>query len=196
MNNFTEKVGQGCYTSPKFNRDVCQATRTDLGEWRFYRHDIGGTGSYRRGATFLADKIMTLTGENKYLQSWRTKMTAQLGTAGFEQWMTNVADFGTNDHILYDYLIKGELTTDILWGVVSEFAEKNRLNNVVREAALEKAKKDVLSFRAFNQEHNIEVFSVEQMHIHPDRRSMYWGLSVKKRWSKRKGLGACKPEII
>ena len=101
-NNFSEIVGSGCYTSPKWNRDVCQATRVDFAGFRFYRHDSGIPGEplYRKGATFLSERITGLTGEDKYLKSWRRDKEAQLGSAEkFDEFMKSMADFGTEGHL-------------------------------------------------------------------------------------------------
>ena len=161
---FSEVVGSDCYTSPKWNRDACQATRVQYGESRFYRHDEGGNISFRKGATFLAGKISGFVGDDRYLDSWRKAQAKKLGSNELvEEWVQNMADFGTEEHIAYDLLIKGELTEAALVVAMQAFAEKSDLSELATHMAIERAKRDVLAFRQFNIEHNVECYATEQM---------------------------------
>lgn len=161
-----EKVGQDCFTSPKWNRDICQATRVEYGEYRFYRHEKDGEVSFRRGATFLAELISHSARQDLGLIRWRKKFAKELG--GDEQvdrWMRAVADFGTESaHINYDLLIRGNVLTEAkVEAGVKALCEKYQMSQDTYFAAVEKAKKDILAFRQFNIEHEIVPFATEQM---------------------------------
>ena len=168
QNIFTEVVGSDCYTSPKWDRSICNATRVQYGDSRFYRHDEGGNISFRKGATFLAGKISGFVGDDRYLDSWRKVQAKKLGSNELvEEWVQNLADFGTEEHIAYDLLIKGELTEAALAAALKAFAEKSGLSELATYMATERAKKDVLAFRQFNLDHSIEVYATEQMVTSP-----------------------------
>ena len=159
MNNFTEIVGQGCFTLKKWNRDVCQAQRVDFAGHRFYKHDT----EYRKGATFLSDKISSLTGEDKFLVSWRKDMQKKLGADNFDTYMQQMANFGTENHITYDMMVKGEATEENLTAAIKAFALQSGFTKVAEYKAIETAKKNLLAFRQFNLDYSIEVFACEQM---------------------------------
>ncbi len=162
-NDFSEIVGQNCYTSSKWAR-LCNATRVDFAGFRFYKHD-GPEGSiYRKGATFLSDKITSLTEEDKFLVSWRKGKERELGGAEqFDKFMQSMADFGTSGHILYDLMVQGKASEESLVSSMQAFALEHNLSKVTAFKAMETSKKNLLSFRAFNAEHEIEVFACEQM---------------------------------
>lgn len=160
-----EIVGIGCYTSEKWNRNICQATRVEMGTGiRFYKHGKDPI-VYRKGATFLADKISSLLGEDKFLQTWRKNFTKQLGgdEVQFNNWLQSTADFGTISHILYDEYQKGNLSTEILEGLIKDFAKDYKLGELAVMLATETAKKNVLAFRQFDIDHQTEVYAIEQM---------------------------------
>jgi hypothetical protein len=163
MNDFSEIVGAGCFTSSKWQR-LCNATRVDFAGFRFYKHDVPeGVNPYRKGATFLSDKITSLTGEDKFLQSWRKDMQKKLGADNFDTYMQQMADFGTELHIIYDLMVRGEATEENLTAAIKAFALQSGFTKVAEFKAIETAKKNLLAFRAFNAEHEIEVFACEQM---------------------------------
>jgi len=167
--NFSEIVGNGCYTSPAWFRDVCQATRVDYRGNRFYRHEVqeqsgDTTFVFRKGATFLSDKIMASTGQDKFLKSWRQKFTDELGSSEkVEEWMRATADFETLGHMIFDLFVQGALTEAQLSEMVVDFCSQYRMSEMATFMAVEKAKKDAFSFRQFIIEREIEAFSVEQM---------------------------------
>lgn len=162
-NNFTEIVGAGCFTSNRWDRSACQAQRVDFAGWRFYKHDAPGGSVYRKGATFLSEKIMGLTGEDKHLDSWRKDRVKEMGSENFDKFMQEMADFGTENHITYDMMVKGEATEESLTAAIKAFALENGFSKVATFKAVETAKKNLLSFRQFNIEHSIDVFACEQM---------------------------------
>ena len=163
MNDFTEIVGGGCYTSKKWNRDICQAVRVDFAGHRFYKHD----DEYRKGATFLSDKITPLTGEDASLKSWRKEMQKKLGADGFDSFMQQMADFGTEGHIIYDLMVQGQATEENLVAALKVFALQHNFSNVAEYKAIQTAKKNLLAFRQFNIEHELEVWACEQMVTSP-----------------------------
>ena len=54
--DITNLVGNGCYTSSSWNRDVCQMFRQHLGENRIYKDKT----DFCRGVSFLIKKIVVL----------------------------------------------------------------------------------------------------------------------------------------
>ena len=164
-----EKVGSDCFTSPKWVRDICQATRWSWDEYRFYRHDNGGEPLYHKGATFLSGKLDDLHRKDAFLESWRKRLTRDLGSdQKFDQWLDTVAEFGTIDHLLFDLLIQGGLTSTKIESVVMEGLEKAGVEEHTRILASEKAKKDMLAFNKWVYDHKVEVYATEQMAMHPD----------------------------
>jgi hypothetical protein len=163
-NDFTEIVGAQCFTSSKWAR-LCNATRVDFAGFRFYKHDVPeGVNPYRKGATFLSDTITSITREDKFLVSWRKGKEKELGGAEqFDKFMQSMADFGTSGHILYDRMVQGIATEESLVASIKAFALEHNLSKVTEFKAIETAKKNLLAFRAFNAEHEIEVFACEQM---------------------------------
>lgn len=160
----TEVVGFGCYTSPKWNRGICNARRVEFGGYRLYAHGEGPSVIYHRGATHLSEKVSGITGEDKYLKSWRKSFTDQLGSSEkFDTWMQATADFGTQGHILYDLLIGGSATVQNVEKAINDFADQYNMKPQARFQAIETAKKNLLSFRQFVIEHNFETIAVEQM---------------------------------
>jgi hypothetical protein len=211
MNEFFisyEDVGLGCYTAKEWGQRPVNMARVDAGE-RFY---INNENRTYRGATYLADLVQGISPENKHLQSWRKDMLKKIGSEGLDEWMRNVADFGTLDHEAFNSLLNGELTFQKLSEMVSSFLETSEVPKKSFSKVLQKASKDILAFRAFLVAHDVKVYALEQM-VFSDELGvatpidvvctlnidgkMYWGLvNIKSSENAQNHLTQCAIEYM
>jgi hypothetical protein len=135
--------------------------RQEVGENRFYHNDT----KWYRGVSYLTDKVVALTGDDKFLLNWKKSFTKSLenGEEGFNLWMEGNADFGTLGHIGYDMYLKGEFTQRFVENEIFEFASKYRLSEAAKLAAANKMIKNTYSLRQFNIDHELDVLACEQM---------------------------------
>lgn len=161
MRKIEEKVGHDLFTAPSWPREKCQASRIEWGGNRFYQH---GHGDYRRGATWLVEKIVALTGGNARLDSWRADFTDELGgSENFARWMRAVADFGTAMHVVANDIYAGIATAQHIENIALAFAEANALGANATAKAVGQAKKTALAIQAAFDEMQIEALAFEQV---------------------------------
>lgn len=160
-----EHVGLGCYTAPGFTRPIVAKRQDLLKNHRLYLHEEGDTKIYRRGATFLAEKIKELKGDNLFLNSWRDDLVGKFskGKSDFDFYLNSLADFGTLGHIFLDLFVKERLTTDLIEDEVNKFAIQKGLSDIARFKATETALKNALCVNSFFAERDIIPISIEQM---------------------------------
>lgn len=155
-----ETVGMGCYTSPRWDRNICQMRRWSDSEERFYYDD---RLVFYRGATFLSDHISKMAPDRKYLDSWRKSMTQQLTQDGFEKWMGSVADYGTLMHTLCDAYIAGNLSYNTVQDEVALLVKNSAIPKNAEHKVLNRMLRNVLAFRTFITSTGAQTLAMEQM---------------------------------
>jgi len=135
--------------------------RKHLGADRAYKDD----NEFCRGVSFLVDRIVGVTNEDKYLESWKKNFTKTLqeNEDGFIEWMQGLADFGTLTHEGCDAMLQGIFTTSWVDNRIEAFVERFKLSETAMRMAKKTTTKNVLSFRQFLIEHDITVYATEQM---------------------------------
>lgn len=163
-----------CYRKAGYESPVKQR-RISIGNHRWYTEPKKGI--YRRGATYLSDKIQVLLGEAAFMASWRKSFTKELSEGGgngdekFDTWLASTADFGTLAHELFneDVVIKNssdktlKFNDDTIFESVNAFGKKYNLNDSTRFQAQATATKAILAFREFVKDYQLDILSIEEM---------------------------------
>lgn len=154
-------VGHNCYTNPKWDRNICNMRRREIGEHRWYTDEK----MWYKGVSSFVEDIVTITKEDKYLNDWKRKFTASLENKedSFNQWIDGLADFGTITHEAFNEMLIGKMTTSWLYTEILAFQDRYNLSSLAFNSVFNKTVKNVVSLNQFLNEYQVEVYACEQM---------------------------------
>ena len=150
------------YVSPEFE----QSAGKIYGE-KVFRVEVGGLRHYRRESGRVYKSLTTFLSavmpKNRFLDSWRENMTADLGgTAQMKEWMDVVADYGTALHIaVADYCRNRGVNWLEMEDWAFNYLSGMGLKNGTMQAALSELTKDFASLVQFFHDYRVAVIAVE-----------------------------------
>ena len=134
---------------------------------RIYRVEIAGNRHYRRESGRLYKSLTTFLSavmpQNRFLQTWREKMAADLGSAEkAAEYVQATADYGTLLHIaVADYSRFGGVEWQAFDTFVFEYLQNMKLEPGALAAAQKEVTKDFASILQFFHDYNVRVLAVE-----------------------------------
>lgn len=153
---------QPLFVSPDFDA----AAGKIFGE-RVYRVEVAGMRHYLRESGRLYRSLTTFLEygmpKNKFLETWREEMTADLGSVEkMDEWMQNVADYGTALHIASaDYSRNNGVNWQDFESWAFEYLMAMDLKDRTLQSALSQLIKDFASLVQFFHDYRVRVIAVE-----------------------------------